>query len=147
MACAAKFTTLDGEQLCFCLMYWPWCSINSLLQGRCKSCYAFAVTGALESMKALESRKLKVLGSEETKLTSLSEQNIIDCSGDWSVSMQLYVAYLRLEIAVPYGNRGCGGGSRESSIMYAIDFGVDTDSSYPYVARVHIMIIVLYYQK
>lgn len=45
-----------------------------LLQGRCKSCYAFAVTGALESMKALS--------SEENKLTSLSEQNIIDCSGD-----------------------------------------------------------------
>ena len=55
---------------------------NSLLQGRCKSCYAFAVTGALESMKALESRKLKVLGNEKNKLTSLSEQNIIDCSGD-----------------------------------------------------------------
>ena len=47
---------------------------NLLLQGRCKSCYAFAVTGALESMKALV--------SEETKLTSLSEQNIIDCSGE-----------------------------------------------------------------
>lgn len=47
---------------------------NLLLQGRCKSCYAFAVTGALESMK--------VLASEENKLTSLSEQNIIDCSGE-----------------------------------------------------------------
>ena len=47
-------------------------------------------------------------------------------------------------IAVPYGNRGCGGGSRESSIMYAIDFGVDTDSSYPYVARVRTSYLHLY---
>lgn len=39
-------------------------------------------------------------------------------------------------LSVPYGNRGCGGGSRESSIMYAIDFGIDTSSSYPYIARV-----------
>ena len=32
------------------------------------------MTGALESMKAL--------ASKENKLTSLSEQNIIDCSGE-----------------------------------------------------------------
>ena len=40
-------------------------------QGRCASCYAFSVTGAIEGMKALASGKLY----------TLSEQNIIDCSG------------------------------------------------------------------
>ncbi len=38
---------------------------------------------------------------------------------------------------VPYGNRGCSGGSRLSSIMYAVDNGgLDTSSSYPYIQRV-----------
>ena len=38
---------------------------------------------------------------------------------------------------VPYGNRGCSGGSRMSSIMYIVDNGgVDRTSSYPYIGRV-----------
>ena len=41
------------------------------IKGRCRSCYAFAVTGALESVNALATGKL----------TTLSEQNIVDCSG------------------------------------------------------------------
>ena len=58
------------------------CMDAQLSQGRCKSCYAFAVTGALEAMKAL--------ASKENKLTSLSEQNIIDCSGEVAT---LYIHY------------------------------------------------------
>ena len=46
-------------------------SVLTSLQGWCRSCYAFTVTGALEGMHAL------VTG----KLVSLSEQNILDCSG------------------------------------------------------------------
>ena len=40
-------------------------------QGRCRSCYAFATTGVLEGLHALTTGKL----------VTLSEQNIIDCSG------------------------------------------------------------------
>ncbi|XP_064388733.1 procathepsin L-like [Halichondria panicea] len=76
-------------------------------QGRCRSCYAFAITGALESMNALATKKI----------VQLSEQNIVDCS-------------------IPYGNRGCSGGSRLSSLMYIIDSGgLDTETTYPYFAR------------
>ena len=41
------------------------------IQGRCHSCYAFSITGALEGLHALS----------HGRLVSLSEQNIIDCSG------------------------------------------------------------------
>nr|ACH48003.1 cathepsin [Latrunculia oparinae] len=76
-------------------------------QGRCKSCYAFATTAALEGMHALATGRL----------VPLSEQNVIDCS-------------------VPYGNRGCSGGSRMATIMYAVDNGgIDGTSSYPYLGR------------
>ena len=38
---------------------------------------------------------------------------------------------------VPYGNRGCSGGSRLSTVMYMVDNGgVDTSKSYPYIGRV-----------
>ena len=117
---------------------------TSWLQGRCKSCYAFAVTGALEGMKALADKK--------NELISLSEQNIIDCSGEqslWKLNNKVVTCTLvcncNSRYTVPYGNRGCGGGSRESSIMYTVDFGVDTSASYPYIARVclHCALVVL----
>ena len=50
------------------------------MQGRCHSCYAFSVTGALEGMHSLGS------GS----LLSLSEQNIIDCSGNHRKSKNVW---------------------------------------------------------
>ena len=38
---------------------------------------------------------------------------------------------------VPYGNRGCSGGSLEVSILYVIDNeGIDTSQSYPYTEYV-----------
>jgi len=51
----------------YCVNHGYW----SFIQGRCRSCYAFSVTGAMEAMHAL------VTG----RLVSLSEQNILDCSG------------------------------------------------------------------
>ncbi len=112
MACAAKYHNINNYYAVFIILtimlllgvFSLWYSISSLLQGRCKSCYAFAVTGALESIKALENMKVleskKVIGSEENKLIPLSEQNIIDCSGiivlhkSLSKQLQCHVHYV-----------------------------------------------------
>ena len=46
--------------------------VSQLLQGMCGASYAFSAMGALEGAWALANGKL----------TTLSEQNIIDCSGE-----------------------------------------------------------------
>ena len=48
-------------------------SIRCSFQGYCGSSYAFSAMGALEGATALA----------HGKLIGLSEQNIIDCSGQW----------------------------------------------------------------
>jgi len=76
-------------------------------QGRCGSCYSFAATGALEGAWA------KNRGS----LPSLSESQIVDCSGR-------------------YGNHGCQGGRYQSAWSYLRDAGGDeSESAYPYTPR------------
>ncbi|XP_050300878.1 procathepsin L-like [Anthonomus grandis grandis] len=76
-------------------------------QGHCGACWAFATTGALEAQWARRTKKL----------VSLSEQNLVDCS--WF-----------------YGNHGCSGGWMENAIDYIINnHGIDTEQSYPYLAR------------
>merc|ERR1711910_123119 len=65
-------------------------------QGQCGSCYSFSATGALEGAWK------KAKGS----LPSLSEQEIVDCSGR-------------------YGNYGCQGGWYQSSWRYLRDAGGD----------------------
>jgi len=76
-------------------------------QGRCGSCYSFAATGALEG----------AWKRAKGHLPSLSEQQIVDCSGR-------------------YHNMGCQGGRFQQAWLYLRDCGGDdSEEAYPYHAR------------
>lgn len=75
-------------------------------QGACGSCWAFSVTGALESAYYLKNKVM----------LDLSEQELVDCSGS-------------------YGNQGCNGGLEAQGYRFVADKGLCSQVDYPYHAK------------
>lgn len=76
-------------------------------QGACGSCWAFGATAAHESYQ---------IQMKKADLTiDLSEQQLVDCSGD-------------------YGNHGCNGGLASRALEWVRENGQTIQSAYPYKA-------------
>jgi C1A family cysteine protease len=74
-------------------------------QEQCGSCWAFSTVGSMESAYAIFSK--------DKTLLNLSEQELVDCSGD-------------------YGNQGCNGGIMSAGFAYIADHGIHEEDAYPY---------------
>lgn len=79
-------------------------------QGSCGSCYAYATSGALESLIAIRSKNRR-------NLRELSKEQILDCANDGDT------------------NAGCAGGNIYGTYEYIQKNGLQSEASYPYVSQ------------